>query len=53
MILVTVRILLSFFARGLIDFQEPVSKYWPEFGQNGKEKVTVEQLLSHQVDKSF
>ena len=24
--------------------------YWPEFGVNGKESVTVETLLSHQVD---
>ena len=27
--------------RGLVDYQAPVSKYWPEFAQNGKEKITV------------
>ena len=27
---------------------EPVAKYWPDFAQNGKEHVTVTELLSHQ-----
>ena len=35
--------------RGLIDYNELVINYWPEFGANGKENVTVEMLLSHQV----
>ena len=34
--------------RGLVDYQAPVSKYWPEFAQNGKEKITVFHLLTHQ-----
>jgi CubicO group peptidase (beta-lactamase class C family) len=33
--------------RGLIDFDAPVVEYIPEFGQNGKDQVTVSQLLSH------
>jgi len=36
-------------ARGLIDYDQPVATYWPEFAANGKEKVTVRQLLSHQA----
>ncbi|MGA7912601.1 MAG: serine hydrolase domain-containing protein [Candidatus Dormiibacterota bacterium] len=36
-------------SRGLFDYEERVSKYWPEFAQQGKEKVTVRQLLSHQA----
>ncbi len=36
-------------SEGLIDFEEPVASYWPEFAQNGKEKITVRQLLSHQA----
>ena len=39
-------------SRGLIDYDEPVSKYWSEFAQHGKEKITVRQLLSHQADCS-
>lgn len=36
-------------SRGLIDFDSPVVSYWPEFAANGKEAVTVRQLLSHQA----
>jgi CubicO group peptidase (beta-lactamase class C family) len=36
-------------SRGLLNYEECVCKYWPEFAQNGKEKVTVRQLLSHQA----
>jgi CubicO group peptidase (beta-lactamase class C family) len=36
-------------SRGLIDYDERVATYWPEFAQNGKEDVTVRQLLSHQA----
>ena len=35
--------------RGLLDYEAPVAQYWPEFGQAGKEKITVRQLLSHQA----
>jgi CubicO group peptidase (beta-lactamase class C family) len=34
---------------GLIDYEAPVAEYWPEFGCNGKERITVRQLLSHQA----
>ncbi len=34
---------------GKIDVKQPVAKYWPEFGANGKGAVTVEQALSHQA----
>jgi CubicO group peptidase (beta-lactamase class C family) len=37
------------FEKGLIDYEEKVSKYWPEFGCNGKEDITVGMLLSHQA----
>jgi CubicO group peptidase (beta-lactamase class C family) len=36
-------------SRGLFDYDERISKYWPEFAQQGKESVTVRQLLSHQA----
>src|SRR5262249_41638375 len=35
--------------KGLIDYDTPVAHYWPEFGVNGKENVTVAQALSHQA----
>ena len=33
--------------RGLIDYDAPVARYWPEFAQAGKEGVTVRHVLSH------
>ena len=36
-------------SKGLIDYEEKVSKYWPEFACNGKENLTVRELLSHNV----
>ena len=34
--------------RGLMAYDQPVSRYWPEFAAHGKAKATVAQLLSHQ-----
>jgi CubicO group peptidase (beta-lactamase class C family) len=36
-------------SRGWLDYEERVCTYWPEFAQQGKEKVTVRQLLAHQA----
>jgi CubicO group peptidase (beta-lactamase class C family) len=36
-------------SRGWLDYEERVAKYWPEFAQGGKEKITVRQLLAHQA----
>jgi CubicO group peptidase (beta-lactamase class C family) len=36
-------------SRGWLDYDERVCTYWPEFAQNGKERITVRQLLSHQA----
>ena len=33
--------------RGLLDLDAPVAKYWPEFAQNGKERILVRYLFSH------
>ena len=35
--------------RGLIDYDAPLSKYWPEFAAHGKDTVTVAEALSHQA----
>jgi CubicO group peptidase (beta-lactamase class C family) len=32
---------------GLIDVDSPVAAYWPGFGQAGKERITLRQVLSH------
>ena len=36
-------------ARGWLDYDERVAHYWPEFGQAGKQDVTVRQLLGHEA----
>jgi CubicO group peptidase (beta-lactamase class C family) len=33
--------------RGELDFDAPVSRYWPQFASNGKEAVLVRHLLGH------
>ncbi len=35
--------------RGVIDYDAPVVKYWPSFGQHGKDRLTVAQAMSHQA----
>jgi CubicO group peptidase (beta-lactamase class C family) len=35
-------------SRGLLDYDERVSTYWPEFAEQGKAAITVRQLLSYQ-----
>lgn len=36
-------------SRGWLDYEERVCTYWPEFAQNGKDLITVRQLLAHQA----
>lgn len=35
--------------RGELDLDAPVARYWPEFGQGDKDRVTVLQALTHQA----
>lgn len=32
---------------GLLEIDDAVAKYWPEFGANGKEQITIKHLLTH------
>jgi CubicO group peptidase (beta-lactamase class C family) len=36
-------------SRGWLDYEAPVCRYWPEFAQEGKERITIRQLLAHQA----
>ena len=35
--------------RGLLDYDAPVADVWPEFGQAGKQAVTLRQLMCHEA----
>lgn len=43
----TATALMVLHERGKIVWDDPVSKHWPEFGANGKDKVTIDHLLLH------
>jgi CubicO group peptidase (beta-lactamase class C family) len=34
---------------GRLELDAPVARYWPEFAQHGKERITVRWLLSHRA----
>lgn len=38
--------------RGLIDYDEPVARYWPAFAANGKAAITVRDLMRHRAGLS-
>jgi CubicO group peptidase (beta-lactamase class C family) len=35
--------------RGLLDYDDPVAEYWPEFAAGGKGAITVRQVLCHEA----
>ena len=37
---------------GLLDYDAPVAQYWPEFGVNGKDSITVRNMLRHRAGLS-
>jgi CubicO group peptidase (beta-lactamase class C family) len=39
--------------QGKLDFDDRVAKYWPEFAKNGKENITIAQILSHRAGIPF
>lgn len=46
-ILVTlVHVLVS---QGLLDYDTAIADYWPSFGQNGKQHITLRHVLSHEA----
>jgi CubicO group peptidase (beta-lactamase class C family) len=33
--------------RGRLSLDDPVARHWPEFGQHGKQEITIRQVLQH------
>ncbi len=46
-VVATTTAVMQLVQRGQVRLNDPVAKYIPEFGQNGKEDVTVRDLLTH------
>ena len=46
-VIATTTAILQLAERGRIDLDAPVAQYWPAFAANGKQAVTVRQLLAH------
>ncbi len=44
----TATIVMVLVEKGQIDLADPVAKFIPEFAKNGKAKITIQQLLTHQ-----
>ena len=39
--------LMQLQGRGKLDLDAPVARYWPGFARNGKERITVRELMTH------
>ena len=39
--------------RGLLDYSDKISQHWPEFGQNGKQDITVADLMRHEAGLAY
>src|SRR3954451_6487475 len=35
--------------RGHLSLDDPLSRYWPEFGAEGKDRITIAEVLSHRA----
>jgi uncharacterized protein YbbC (DUF1343 family)/CubicO group peptidase (beta-lactamase class C family) len=46
-VVATTTAVMQLVEQGKIELSAPVSDYWPEFKQNGKELVTIRELLTH------
>jgi uncharacterized protein YbbC (DUF1343 family)/CubicO group peptidase (beta-lactamase class C family) len=46
-VVATTTAVMKLVEQGKIRLNDPVAKYLPEFGQNGKQDITVRQLLTH------
>jgi CubicO group peptidase (beta-lactamase class C family) len=44
---ISLLVLAKLHSEGLLNYNEKVSTYWPEFAKNGKENITIEQLVTH------
>jgi len=46
-VIATTTAMMQLFEQGRVRMNDPVAKYLPEFAQNGKEDITLRQLMTH------
>ena len=46
-------VVAQYVEKNLLNYSEKVSKYWPEFGQNDKENITLADVLRHESGLSW
>ncbi|NEX92998.1 serine hydrolase domain-containing protein [Caulobacter sp. 17J65-9] len=46
---VTALMIATLVEQGKLDYEQRVAELWPEFGQAGKDRLTVAQVMSHQA----
>jgi uncharacterized protein YbbC (DUF1343 family)/CubicO group peptidase (beta-lactamase class C family) len=39
--------IMQLLEQGKLRLEDPVARYWPEFGANGKDEITVRELMTH------
>jgi uncharacterized protein YbbC (DUF1343 family)/CubicO group peptidase (beta-lactamase class C family) len=46
-VVATTTAVMQLIDQGRLHLNDPVGKYWPEFNQNGKRRITIKHLLTH------
>lgn len=46
-VVATTTAIMQLVDQGRLRLDDPVAKYWPEFAQNGKARITLQQLMTH------
>jgi uncharacterized protein YbbC (DUF1343 family)/CubicO group peptidase (beta-lactamase class C family) len=46
-VIATTPAIMQLVEQGKIRLEDPVAQYWPEFAANGKDEITVSELLTH------
>lgn len=46
-VIATTTAIMQLVEDGKLQLEKPVTKYWPEFKVNGKDRITVKELLTH------
>ena len=40
-------VLWRYYAKGFFEWDDPIMKFWPEYGNNGKETTSIKNILTH------